>query len=370
MSSSSAVFLWGRHSEAITTAILIGCPAGVIFAPLLVGSFLCSSTTLPVDTMTAIVNVTSGTAMSNVTYNASSSNAVDAMRCRSPIEIPHAIVGAFTLSIAIVFLCFHCIQQPAELKMHCGGTTMIVKKDATTSGSRFGRRPDCFTISALALATVFMFLHWGRSGTLAQFLFTYVTEGDMQLDNKEAALWDFGQKCAFFIGRLTAIPTLKYVNVLVAIAGTNLLAMASTVCLVVFGIKHKVALLTFACLVQGLSSHTWPGTIQWLNKYFVFGGITMTALDIGLGTGGFTFSWLNGYLLSNDKHDGVLYLSMTCAVLVVVVCAAMILFTVTLMPKLAPREITLEVTVDINKDTEETSPPSNIAPLLDRPASV
>ena len=74
-----------------------------------------------------------------------------------------------------------------------------------------------------------------------------------------------------------------------------------------------------SCLLSFLSSPTYPTLLAWCNQYIIPSGFVISIIDIGIGAGNFSATWIGGLLFDNFGASAIFYLSLCSAIVMVVI---------------------------------------------------
>ena len=74
-----------------------------------------------------------------------------------------------------------------------------------------------------------------------------------------------------------------------------------------------------SCLLSFLSSPTYPTLLAWCNQYIIPSGFVISIIDIGIGAGNFSATWIGGLLFDNYGASAIFYLSLCSAIVMVVI---------------------------------------------------
>ncbi|KAI1286377.1 Major facilitator superfamily domain-containing protein 4A [Halotydeus destructor] len=292
------LYMWGKEGERYMQLLHFAFGLGSLVAPLLASPFL-SAGEVPIEGL-----------RSNVT-----DIAIQCDKATGSFYISYAIIGAFSLSVSMVFFylsCFDRVTEEHPSRLEKRDDSMAADKDSIW-----------YKRAAIFVAALFLFNAGGLEIGMGTFITSFVVLGDLQLSQQVGAYMTslFWFTYTFF--RLFAIVYVDKIRVELTILLDIGILVIANVFLLPFGNSVEWCLwVGLAIAGIGLST-MWPSTFSLLENHFPITGGASSFLILSICLGEWVYPVIMGYAFATSAQ---LYLwvifacTVLCFLLFIVLC--------------------------------------------------
>ena len=328
--------MWGEKAASPVHAIHTFHSVGVLVAVPFTGSFLSNrneTVTPHLQTNSPIPDL----------YFEGLDNGSQGYNNQTMVYIPYGVIGGVGILASISFMIFHLVGWTFInlVKLETEKKEVVSSDEPNCDTDTYGstneevpgptepileQKPEngpclkwTFIIGLFISYTSLMY----RDAVLSTYLFPIAVKSKLQMTKKQSTYLNTGYSAAYAGGRVASIIYSKYINIHILVFLEATLVIIGSILLATLGLEGSLQLWIIVCFLGVFSAPTYPSVMSWANFYIPVSGLVVAAIDIGIGAGAFSGTWVGGYIFDHLGPIYIFYVAVAFSVTLLVILLIM-----------------------------------------------
>ena len=226
------------------------------------------------------------------------------------IFMPYVIVGTFTCLVSIVFFIFSRMQIPSEF-LSTETTPRTLKQILNPATCADGN----ILYATFMLICIFLvyLAYVSTNNSMNIFLYPIAMETHLNFTKTSASLLMTTYFAASTAGRFFWGLLSHFIPITVILLLELAFEVGCYTSLASIGLNSLPALWTLACTSAFFMTPVYPTVMAWADRYIKVTGAVVAIIDIGIGSGTFTSSWMSGVIYQRMGAQAFFYWVFACA---------------------------------------------------------
>ena len=234
------------------------------------------------------------------------------------IWIPYTIMGGAALIVGIVFVTFVCLKLDYPFSQTQSNQSF---KDMFRSWIGEPNQ-QCFIIYFIITIFFYFCINRFRVNSLMLFLFTIAVKAPSIGISKTLSAWMLTSfRVCTLVGRLLAGILSQCIPLPVIFLSILFMQLGLHTTMLFFALDNLVTLWALSCAIGLFLGPSYPTALSWSNHYVKLKGIHMAMMDLGLGIGSFSSTWIAGFLF---QYHGPQFIFLTLAICGAFLCTIIV----------------------------------------------